>query len=144
MPCRELDAGHRERGRWSVLQNEEHLLERRAVEISLGAEMVEQLFERDVLVRECLERRSASVVHDRRERRRGRRPHAHEDGAHEEADERLDLDRSAVCDGRTDHEVVIFRVPREEHGERKHRAERDASHERTQADDDPAVRRLGR
>ncbi len=106
----ERQAGEGERGLRQVLQDEQHLEERRAAHVSRGLEHLDQLLEGHVLVAVGAERRLSHLTEQRHEGVLLGDACAQGQGVDEEADESLGLRAVAACDGRADDEVVLAGV----------------------------------
>ena len=123
----EREAGQGERGRRGGMQAEHHLEDRVVAERALRLQLFDQPLERQVLVRERVERRRLHARDELAERRPAVELHAQDDGVGEEADEPFDIGPGAVRDGRSDREVGLPGPPMEQRrvgGEHRHERRR--------------------
>ncbi|XSF17192.1 hypothetical protein VZQ01_00385 [Myxococcus faecalis] len=107
---RERDARERQRGAWRVLQGEGDLEERRAAQVTLGLQFLDELLERDVLVLVGGEGAQPHLSQQLTERALRVDARAQDERVDEEADEALGLRAVAVRDGRAHGDVVLARV----------------------------------
>ena len=129
----QLDARHL----LGTLQRQRHLEERRAAEIAVGPQLVDQAFKGQVLVGIGAQRRFSDALQQLTEARIASAIRAEHQGIDEEADHCGGLAPAPTGQGRTDQDVALPRVAREEQGER-----REQGHE--QGDARVAAQRLER
>jgi hypothetical protein len=93
-----------------VLVGEHHAHERRRVRAARKIQRLHQHLERQVLVRECLQRLGLHAPEKRAKRRVTRNRHSQRQRVGEQAHHRLQLDTVAIGHGRADDHLVLSRV----------------------------------
>ncbi len=119
----QVEAGLRGRRRGGARQGQHHLVERRAGQAALDPQLVNQALEGEVLVGVGLQRHRAGVREQLAERLLRRRPAAHHQGVHEEADQPFDLGAVPIRHRRAEQQVALAGVAEEQGlqpGERRH------------------------
>ena len=100
-----------ERLRWRGLQREHRLEDRGAVEIARRLQLVDQLFERHVLMRVGIERRAPDAPHELAERRLPAHVASQHQRVDEKSDQRFQLHTSPIRDRRAHRKDRLCRPP---------------------------------
>ncbi|OEZ49788.1 hypothetical protein DUGA6_62600 [Duganella sp. HH105] len=100
-----------------VLQHQHHLEQRRMAGMALRLEYLHQLFERHILMRVSVQCGAAHLLQQLRETFAGIHPGPQHQRIGEEADQLLGLQPVAVGDRRTDADIVLSGVARQQHVE---------------------------
>ena len=98
----------------SVLERKPHLEQRRAQQTALRAQLFDQSFERQVLVRISAQREFASTSHQRGEIRISRQAQPKRQGVDEETDQIFGFQPVAVCHRRAHHHLLLTRQARQQ------------------------------
>ncbi len=123
-----LESGQRDAGARRILQRKENLEDWRAAQVAFGLQLLDQLLERQILMRVAVE---ADLAHARQkvaDARIARQIGAEDERVHEETDQAFDLGAVAIRHRRPDGDVGSSGVARQQHvprGEQRHE-ERDA------------------
>ena len=81
--------------------------QRRSTRVALGLQLLDELFKRHILVRESAERHFPDLLQIFVKSRIAGNVRAQHESVDEETDEILDIDPVAICDRRTDDDVVL-------------------------------------
>ena len=110
-----LQPGQRQLDLGDVLQREHHLDERIAAHVAFGAQLLDQLLERQLLVRIGIERRFADPGEQIAKARVAGEVATQHQGIDEEADQALELALRASGDRAADGDVVLSAVAGQQH-----------------------------
>ena len=105
-----------------VLGDEHHLRDRRMAQVPFGRELLDELLERQILVREGSERHLPHAPEQVGERRIPGEVDAQRERVHEQPDNALELGAASIGDRRGDHDVVLSAVARHQRRERGQQA----------------------
>ncbi len=115
-------------GAWAVVEDEHRVDDRRPIEAPLGTELLDELFERQLLVRVRAEGHLLDALHEPAERRVAAHVDSQRHGVQEEPDDRLQFPLRAIGDRDADHHRLLAagqmqerRVGRQERDEQRHR-----------------------
>ncbi len=120
---RRAEAGHLHVGLRRVVQREHHLEQRRPAQVAFGLQLFDELLERQILMRVCVEADPADARQRVAEGRIAVQIAPQDQRVDEEADETLDFGAVAVGHRRSDGEVQTAGVARQQHveaGEQRH------------------------
>ncbi|OEZ49229.1 hypothetical protein DUGA6_62980 [Duganella sp. HH105] len=109
----------RQRSHRRVLQRQHHLEQRRVAQVAFRVEHIDQLLERHVLVRVGVQRVAAHPLEQLQEVGAVINLRAQHQRVDEEADQPFGLGAVAVGDRRADADVVLARITRQQHIERR-------------------------
>ncbi len=96
------------------LQDKHHLEQRTVAEIALGLQALDDLFKRQILMREGAKRGFAHLGEQVDEALLQRQLAAHDQRIHEEADQSLDLGAVAIGDRRSNTDIALSRIARQQ------------------------------